>query len=95
MAQSPIPTYRTAADVLSRKTGSGIRMIGWTVARTLLIAPPILLFVPSNYHRRVWWGAVASSALISLFAMLRIFNAQAVGLSGRRVPRPIMRRLRA
>lgn len=100
MAQSPIPTYRTAADVLSRKTGSGIRMVGWTLARTLLIAPPVLLLTPREVHGRVWAGAAASSVLISVFAMMRIFNAKQTGLSGRRTPprlmaRRSMRRLRA
>ena len=95
MAQSPIPTYRTAADVLSRKTGSGLRMVGWTIARTLLIAPPVLLFTPRQVHNRVWLGAAASSILISIFAVLRIFDAKQTGLSGRRTPRPVMRRARS
>lgn len=93
MARSSIPTYATAADVLSRKTGSGVRMVGWTVARTLLIAPPMMLFgVPA---KQAWLGASAASAMISIFAILRIFNAREVGLAGRRTPRPTMRRLRA
>jgi hypothetical protein len=82
MASSPIPTYRTAADVLSRQTGSGARMLGWTVLRTLMIAPPMMIFgVPA---RQAWAGASLSSALISTFALLRIFDAKTVGLGGRR-----------
>lgn len=90
MASSPIPTYRTAADVLSRKTGSGARMVGWTVARTLLIAPPMMIVgVPA---KQAWFGASLASSLISVFALLRIFDARTVGLGGRRSTR---RRLRA
>lgn len=92
MARSSIPTYATAADVLSRKTGSGVRMAGWTVARTLLIAPPMMLVgVPA---KQAWLGAGAASALITVFAILRIFNAREVGLAGRRTPRPVMARAR-
>ena len=93
MARSSIPTYATAADVLSRKTGSGLKLAGWTVARTLLIAPPMMLFgVPA---KQAWLGASAASVMISIFAMLRIFDARTVGLAGRRTPPRVMRRLRA
>ncbi len=93
MARSSIPTYATAADVLSRKTGSGLKLAGWTVARTLLIAPPMMLWgVPA---RQAWLGAASASVLISVFAMLRIFDAKTVGLGRGRTPRPVMRRLRA
>ncbi len=78
MRKSPIPTYRTAADVLSRKNGAGLRLLGWTVARTLLIAPPFLLWGVSP--KQAWGGAVTASALISLFAMIKIFDARTVGL---------------
>lgn len=92
--QSAIPTYATAAKVLSEQTGSGVKMVGWTIARTLLIAPPVLLFTPRDVHSRVWMGAAASSILISVFALLRIFDAKHTAL-GRRTPRPVMRRVRA
>lgn len=78
MAKSPIPTYRTAADVLSRKNGSGVRLLGWTVLRMLLIAPPMLLI--GVEPKKAWGGAVLSSALISTFAMIKIFDARATGL---------------
>lgn len=80
MAESAIPTYRTAADVLSKQTGSGLRLAGWTVARTILIAPPFLLLLDKSQHRRVWIAATASSVMISVFALLRIFDAKTVGL---------------
>lgn len=89
MARSNIPTYSTAADVLSKRTGSGAKMVGWTVARTLLIAPPLMLVgVPA---RQAWLGSALSSVLISTFAILRIFDAKQTGLAGR-TPRPVMRR---
>jgi len=88
MAESKIPTYQTAANVLSLKTGSGAKMVGWTVARTLLIAPPMMLFgVPA---RQAWLGASAASILISTFAILRIFDAKHTGLAGRNTPRRVM-----
>lgn len=93
MARSSIPTYATAADVLSRKTGSGIKLAGWTLARTLLIAPPMMLWGVDA--RRAWLGAATASVMISIFATLRIFDARTVGLGGRRTLRPVMRRLRA
>lgn len=94
MSRSSIPTYATAADVLSRKTGSGMKLAGWTAARTLLIAPPMMIWgVPA---KQAWLGAATASIMISVFAMLRIFDARTVGLGGRRrMPRPVMRRLRA
>lgn len=86
MARSSIPTYATAADVLSKKTGSGLKMVGWTVARTLLIAPPILL-VSKAPSWQIWLGAGLSSILISVFAMMRIFNAAQTGLGRSRRPK--------
>lgn len=91
--RSRIPTYATAADVLSRKTGSGAKMVGWTLARTLLIAPPMMLWgVPA---KQAWLGATTASVLISTFAILRIFNAREVGLAGRRTPSRMMARRRS
>jgi len=78
LREAPIPTYRTSADVLARKNGSGWRLAGWTLARTLLIAPPMLLVgVP---QKQAWIGAGLSSALISTLALLRIFEAGNPGL---------------
>jgi hypothetical protein len=82
MSRSSIPTYATAADVLSRKTGSGAKMVGWTILRTLMIAPPMMIVgVPA---KQAWLGASLSSALISTFAIMRIFDAKATGLAGTR-----------
>ena len=90
--KSPIPTYHSAADVLSRKTGSGAKLAGWTVARTLMIAPPMMIVgVPA---RQAWLGAALASGLISVFAMLRIFNAANNELMGRGMRRRPQRRRR-
>lgn len=93
MAKPSMPTYLSAAEVLERKTGAGWRLVGWTLLRTLLIAPPILIITPSEYRRRVWVGAAMSSILISSLAMLRILNAGQNGLGApkRRRPRKLLR----
>lgn len=81
--QASLPTYHTVADVLEKKNGSGLRLAGWTVARTLMIAPPFLLVgVP---WKQAFGGAALSSALISLFTLIRISDAaQANGVVDRR-----------
>ncbi len=80
MSQARLPTYSTAASVLERDKGSGVRLAGWTVARTLLIAPPIMLVgVPA---KQAFAGAAIASGLISLFTLLRLFDARNTGLAG-------------
>jgi hypothetical protein len=77
-----LPTYHTVADVLEKKNGSGLRLAGWTVARTLMIAPPFLLVgVP---WKQAFGGAAISSALISLFTLIRISDAAQAGVADRR-----------
>lgn len=73
-----MPTYLSAAEVLEKKTGSGYKLLGWTVLRTLLIAPPMMIVGVDS--RRAWLGAGLASGLISSLAMLRIFNAGQSGL---------------
>jgi hypothetical protein len=78
--QAALPTYRTAARVLEGEKGSGIRLAGWTVARTLMIAPPMMIVgVPI---RQAFTGAALSSALISLFTVIRLFDARQTGMAG-------------
>lgn len=78
--QAALPTYRTAARVLEGEKGSGIRLAGWTVARTLMIAPPMMVVgVPV---RQAFAGAALSSALISLFTVIRLFDARQTGMAG-------------
>jgi hypothetical protein len=78
--EAALPSYRTAARALEGDKGSGVRLFGWTVARTLLIAPPMLVVgVP---QRQAWLGAAIASGLMSVFVMLRIFDAKHTGLAG-------------
>lgn len=78
-----LPTYLSAAEVLEKKNGSGLRLAGWTVARTIMIGPPMMAVgVPA---KQAFLGAALASTLISVFTLLRIFNAGAVGgLTGSR-----------
>ncbi len=58
--------------MLERRTGSGVRLAAWTIARTLLIAPPMLVVgVPA---KQAWGGAAIASVLISSLTLLRIFH---------------------
>lgn len=85
-----LPTYKTAAEVLERDKGSGLRLMGWTVARTILIGPPMMAVgVPA---KQAFLGAALASGLISLFTVLRLFDARATGLVG--VPAKFKRHLR-
>lgn len=68
-----LPTYKTVADYLEKKNGAGIRLFGWTIARSFLIAPPMMLVgVPP---KKAFLGAFLASGLISLFTLMRIQNA--------------------
>ncbi len=72
-SKAALPTYGTVADVLEKKNGSGWRLFGWTLARTILIAPPVMLAgVPA---KQAFLGAAFASGLISIFTLLRIYNA--------------------
>jgi hypothetical protein len=80
MAQPALPTYLSAAETLERKNGSGLRLAGWTVARMIMIGPPMMMVgVPA---KQAFLGAGIASGLISVFTLLRIFNAGAIGLAG-------------
>ncbi len=88
MSEARLPTYRTAASVLERDKGSGIRLLGWTVARTILIGPPMMAVgIPA---KQAFAGAALASGLISLFTLLRLFDARTTGLAG---VQPHLRRL--
>jgi uncharacterized membrane protein YfbV (UPF0208 family) len=72
--EASLPTYKTIAEVLEKKTGSGWKLLGWTLARTIMIAPPMrIVGVP---WKQAFAGAALSSIFISLFAVLRIYNAE-------------------
>lgn len=69
-----LPTYRTIAAVLEKKTGAGLRLLGWTMARTLLIAPFMrLVGVPWG---KAFAGAGLASCAISTLALIRVANAE-------------------
>lgn len=71
--RASLPTYSTIADVLEKKNGSGIRLVGWTVARTLLIMPGMLAVGISP--KKAFIGSMISSSLISVLTLVRIYNA--------------------
>lgn len=83
-----LPTYATVADVLEQKNGSGLRLLGWTIARAVLIAVPFKLAL----YKRVSWtdafvGAGAASLAISALTLMRISKAgQAIAGVGRHLP---------
>lgn len=71
--QATLPTYHTAANVLEKKNGSGWALAGWTVARTILIAPPLIAVgIP---WKKAFAGAVLASLLISSLTLFRIAKA--------------------
>lgn len=69
-----LPTYSTIADVLEKKNGAGIRLLGWTAARTLLIAPFFrMVGVP---WRQAFAGAILASCAISTLTLVRLSKAE-------------------
>jgi hypothetical protein len=73
LAEAKLPTYRTAAAVLEGQTGSGIKLAGWTLLRTMLIGPPMMIVgVPA---KKAFLGALIASGFISGLTLLRIFGA--------------------
>ena len=68
-----LPTYATVADILEKKNGSGWRLAGWTIARAVMITPPLLAVgIP---WRKAVAGGLLASGLISAFTLIRIYNA--------------------
>jgi len=68
-----LPTYQTIAGVLEKKNGSGVRLLAWTGARTLMIMPGMLAVGAGL--KKAFWGSLISSGLISMFTLIRIYNA--------------------
>jgi hypothetical protein len=69
-----LPTYATVADILEKKNGAGIRLVGWTVARTVLIAPGMMLVgVP---WKKALLGSLVASVGISLLTLARVGRAE-------------------
>jgi hypothetical protein len=76
-----IPSYDAAADFLAKKNGSGLRLLGWTIARALLIAPPFMIIgVPP---KKAVAGSLLASSAISIFVLMRIKRAadEAAGIA--------------
>lgn len=93
LSKPGLPTYATVADVLEQKNGSGIRLVGWTIARAALIAVPFKLAARRVSWRDVIIGSLAASVAISALTLMRISKAgqTVAGVAGRLTPR---RRLR-
>jgi hypothetical protein len=66
-----LPTYATIADVLEKRTGSGLKLVGWTAARAVLIGVPMLIVKVEP--KKAIAGSLLASGFISLFALLRIY----------------------
>ena len=63
-----LPTYQTVAAVLERKNGSGLRLAGWTIARTMLIAPPMIAVgVPP---KKAFIGAALAATSVGITSAL-------------------------
>lgn len=78
-----LPTYESVAAFLERKNGAGARLAMWTIARTLLIAPPMMLV--GVKPKQAFLGALLASGLISALTLLRIYNASCeLGVAGPR-----------
>lgn len=82
--KAALPTYATVADALEKKNGAGVRLLGWTVARTLLIAPPMMMV--GVKPGKAFGGAAIASGLISVFTLLRIYNAEFEHRATRKLP---------
>lgn len=70
--KASLPTYATIADVLEKRTGSGIKLVGWTAARAVLIGVPMLLVKVEP--KKALAGSLLASGMISLLALFRIWN---------------------
>ncbi len=84
-----LPTYRTAAAYLEGSTASGLKLLGWTAGRALLIGVPFLIVGVAP--KKVILGSILASVIISGLAVMRISNAVHPMLGGKRLQ---MKRLR-
>lgn len=62
-----LPTYQNAAAMLEHRNGSGWRLAGWTMARSLLILPGMLAV--GVKPKKAIAGALIASGLISLLVV--------------------------
>jgi hypothetical protein len=82
IAGPKLPTYKTAARVLEGSKGSGLALVGWTMARTILIAPAMQIV--GVEWKKAWLGALLASGIMSLFVLIRLFDARKTNLAGLR-----------
>jgi hypothetical protein len=68
-----LPTYRDGAALVESENGSGWRMVGWTVARSALIAVPMLA-IGVRTDKAITGSLLASTAMTAL-ALWRINGA--------------------
>ena len=73
LGEAQLPTYQTAAAVLEKKNGSGWALVGWTLARTLLIAPPMIAV--GVKPAKAIYGSLLASGLISVLTLCRVERA--------------------
>ena len=83
-SQLALPTLYKVSAVWGAHEGSLLLWIlllaGWTVARTIMIGPPMMMVgIPA---KQAFLGAAIASSLISVFTLLRIFDAKHTGLAG-------------
>jgi hypothetical protein len=76
------PTYRNAAGILERRTGSGLALAGWTVARSGLIFVPLVAV--GVEPKRALAGSLLASSIISFIAYIRIANGYSTMANRRR-----------
>lgn len=82
MAEAALPTYRTAARTLEQKKGAGLQLAGWTILRTIMIAPPMMVVGVDT--KTAFLGAGLASILISTFTLVRLFDHRHTGFAGTR-----------
>lgn len=65
------PTYTTAMRIVTGDLTAPVEMVGWTVLRSLLIAPGLAL--AGVRGKQLIFGALAASSMVSLFALWRSY----------------------
>lgn len=63
-----LPTYQNAAALLERRNGAGWRLVGWTLARSALIATGVT--IAGVEPKKALAGGLVASGLITLLAVL-------------------------
>ena len=69
-----LPTYTNAAALLERRNGAGLRLAGWTLARSVLIAAGVM--VVGVKPQRALAGGLVASVLVTAMAVCVLKGAQ-------------------